>query len=130
VQVLWKEPGSLHLSARAALDLKEDTMSHTPGPWTIQPVSVGFRAPHPDAEDKMILGSNKVCPGITWGFGEEGEANARLIEAAPDMLVGLEDAAAFLENVSDDLLGHHPGECCCHRCNLVRLIAKVKGRNG
>jgi len=53
-----------------------------------------------------------------------------LHEAAPDMLVGLEDATAFLKNMSDDLLGHHPGECCCHRCNLVRLIAKVKGRNG
>jgi len=47
-----------------------------------------------------------------------------------EMLEALKDAVTFLKNVSDDLLGHHPGECCCHRCNLIRLIAEAEGRNG
>jgi len=59
---------------------------HTPGPWAW------------DVDYDVVLGSNKstVCKIATGEDREEEDANARLIAAAPDLLVacrGLVEAA-------------------------------------
>ena len=60
---------------------------HTP--WRSEPCTSGFRAP--DAGDFQIVAENMICPGTVWGHSgfKEGEANAHLIAAAPDMLAAL-----------------------------------------
>jgi len=82
-----------------------------------------------DGEDRQPLGGI-MNRADTLGMDVTEHPDGRLIALAPKMLEALKDTAAHLKNESDSLLGHHPGECCCHRCNLIRLIAEAEGRNG
>lgn len=62
---------------------------HTPGPWTYRPVGdTEFRSP--DSDDFCIVSPDMTCPGTVWGGSwKDGEANARLMAAAPDLLEAL-----------------------------------------
>ena len=74
-----------------------DMSKHTPGPWTIDDKA-------PNLSSVSIRGANKfaVCAcrlkgpdGRTTGDTiREGKGNARLIAAAPDLLMALKDIAA------------------------------------
>ena len=79
-------------------------MSHTPGPWRAQPADdrhdpdiVGIYAgplPTPDDPDRKPIAEVYCHPG-----DEHGESNARLIAAAPDLLVALEKATFELNAI-------------------------------
>jgi iron only hydrogenase large subunit-like protein len=86
--------------------------AHTPGPWTFQRIEASddnrivYCLIGPEAELKRTTG---VAYAGTYGktrhltvtgirqSDEECEANARLIAAAPDLLVALEAALPFIE---------------------------------
>ncbi len=70
---------------------------HTPGPWRFEPCEENFR-PF-DAKDWMIISKGGLVPCLAWGGAgfKEGEANAHLIAAAPDMLAALRFVADFYD---------------------------------
>lgn len=81
-------------------DSSLSTDRHTPGPWEVKPVdSLDFRRPGEDgAKDLCIVAANGICPGIVWDYLKEGEANARLFAAAPDMIEALREAEEALRS--------------------------------
>jgi hypothetical protein len=61
--------------------------AHTPGPWKVEP---GFhRNRIADADDAAIC--------FALGFTQEATANARLIAAAPELLITLSNLIAAIE---------------------------------
>ncbi len=65
------------------------SVSHTPGPWHVRKCEGGYRAF--DADDFVIISKELITPALVWGGAlKEGEANARLIAAAPTMLKALQ----------------------------------------
>lgn len=56
-----------------------------------------FRRPGEDANDLCLVAENGICPGIVWDYLKEGEANARLIAAAPDLLEALVACVEHME---------------------------------
>ena len=66
-------------------------MKHSPGPWE---VDERFLAASPKQSNFRIFAANQVCelttPSGFYRSPAETEANARLIEAAPDLLAALE----------------------------------------
>ena len=105
---------------------------HTPGPWSIGAL-VSF-----DGDDNEI--SSVEISGFGWRqfakcivkYGneesEEGQANAQLIAAAPDLLEALET----LLNASHPII-HRGKAVCADRIKAKRLaraaIAKAKGES-
>ena len=92
-------------------------MSHTPGPWSYlmrDNYARIFLHNHPDKQN--LYGSDNLA-------GYCGEANARLIAAAPELLEALEEWANCMPVLCDD------PECPdCPRVRRTReLIAKAKG---
>ena len=84
-------------------------MAHTPGPWALidEPRNHHYRAAHPG--DYEVLGqhcwyiagrhgnSDFVADVITTNLPpEEGDANAKLLAAAPDLLDACEEMLAIL----------------------------------
>lgn len=65
----------------------------TPGPWRVYNgwVHPSFENPGP----QMTNGDTAICEPL----GQDKNANAHLIAAAPDLLAGLEDAVLFLLGV-------------------------------
>ncbi len=82
-------------------------MSHTPGPWTLRPMSMNI-----DGYGVESLGEEKsVCTGTN------AIADAHLIAAAPEMLAALEDIQDFLKQSG-------------YRTDIVKqAIAKAKGES-
>ena len=78
----------------------------TPGPWSVRLSKSGYpyQIVAPRESDKA---AGRVGSAITrWGSislpsSEEGQANARLIAAAPDLLAALQDALEFAEDQED-----------------------------
>lgn len=70
--------------------------SHTPGPWTLFPVSGGYSI--------EWSGAYPVA-NINWMMAKrpEAEANARLISAAPELLVALEGLLDVASTKFDDM---------------------------
>jgi hypothetical protein len=72
--------------------MEGDVMKHTQGPWVVDP----------DTKSKLKVVCNRPYGGIIaeatnwWVDTESAEANARLIAAAPDMLVAIKGAIAAL----------------------------------
>ena len=61
--------------------------THTPGPWTIQPAKTGDTFAMIRAALPGYSGTRKIAE-VT-DVGAAGEANARLIAAAPELLAAL-----------------------------------------
>jgi len=63
----------------------ENKHKHTPGPWKLNSLDSGTN------DDGTIIGPNNtvITADIFGRNAEEAEANAHLIEAAPDMLTAL-----------------------------------------
>lgn len=107
-------------------------MTHTPGPWSIAgQLIIGAREslPNPKAEAR-----GKCVAAICWDFcGDrgatepriswhgEGEANARLIAAAPELLEAAEAIMEFYQNGTP----LHSGSLIIS--DLAQAIAKAKG---
>ncbi len=78
----------------------EQTVRHTPGPWTLYPPSV---IGHADVLFGPARGDNHGCATILSAVGhyEEADANARLIAAAPELFAALK---ALLGDIESGLL--------------------------
>lgn len=100
---------------------------HTPGPWRIEPhYKCGWKGtakdPTPNRWQAIYVpGQERGAKGIVVNIGIKGgevddywlsikEADARLIEAAPDMLKALE---ACLELEQEKANRHGYSDCCC-----------------
>lgn len=73
--------------------------AHTPGPWKVH---TNYTVPHGSYNMGRDVGPNQraVCT-VIGAFehptpGEEAEANARLIAAAPELLAALQDAVCWV----------------------------------
>lgn len=99
-------------------------MSHTPGPWTLlddQTFST--------LGDKRVAGANKISPAIVFGgLGEETEANARLIAAAPELLEALKEVTDWLASQRDFELNNALPEEYAAVENARAVIAKAEAR--
>ena len=75
-----------------------NTHKHTPGPWKLNSLDSGTN------DDGTIIGPNNtvITADIFGRNAEEAEANAHLIEAAPDMLNALKEAVELLESYLTD----------------------------
>ena len=77
-------------------------MAHTPGPWVVQGQAVLSDRPYP--EWKQIAGV-RIGNADNWS-DPEGESNARLIAASPDLLAALKRLVEYCNNHSDyDAIG-------------------------
>ncbi|PWJ80591.1 hypothetical protein C7441_112133 [Pseudaminobacter salicylatoxidans] len=92
-----------------AITKQKSKQERTPGPWTYAG-RLGF--------------GHLIDPNIAVAYGgegsgrtDQGEANARLISAAPDLLVALKEAVAF-----------HDGEDNETLASWRAAIAKAEGR--
>jgi hypothetical protein len=110
---------------------------HTPGPWQIKKIYAPFNDPtgtkqaryfsiEQKSETRHTLPAYLVAPCEIYPLGEkpiknkEGEANARLISSAPDLLDALDWA---LRQIEDDLDPDHQAafDAACSS------LAKAKG---
>lgn len=107
---------------------------HTKGPWRVEEgTTLIWGACDPeDLSDRGMgypITECKTSAGYSlWAKGpsaDEGEANARLIAAAPDLLEALEGAILTLEQVCE---GQHEDNVCCHHLRAARAaIDKARG---
>jgi hypothetical protein len=75
--------------------------NHTPGPWLLSTYSHGpFKGRAAGVYvDEGDDGENDICEIPQWcGAGDEQEANARLIAAAPDLLAALKHMVGVVED--------------------------------
>ena len=73
---------------------------HTPAPWIME-----FRPGHWERRWEISASDGScICVGDDWetSFRSEGDANAHLIAAAPDLLEALIDAVCALECCGKD----------------------------
>jgi len=103
---------------------------HTPGPWRVESINY-------DGDGGILVRCNRNnsrnhCIANVWGAKNardpdaEGQANARLISAAPELLEALEELRSAVIDLDQD------EECSVTHCeNLIRkaraAIAKAKG---
>lgn len=74
------------------------TAQHTPGPWRNEPGLI---------QDCIIGPDNRAVVAIYDRGGPQGEANANLIAAAPDLLAALRELLP--EGWDDGTMDHMPG---------------------
>ena len=97
--------------------------AHTPAPWAVDAGRIKI-------EGRKICGGpdNRTLAAVRWYCSRTGDANARLIAAAPDMLKALRKAEAILEDVVASSL--FPPDDPSDRVALDAVqdaIAKAKG---
>lgn len=84
---------------------------HTPGPWTIKPVTADKVYPHGVVGDDLCRLAKVVCEG-----------DARLIAAAPELLAALERMVRASVNQPEDTPEAHTA-----RREARAVIARAKG---
>jgi len=102
------------------------TPSHTPGPWKVAGRYGKYSDEITDANGQAIawVFTRKADPQIVTGVldSPEGQANASLIAAAPELLEALEQAADYLAEFFEEGREHR----------VIKLadaaIAKAEGR--
>lgn len=77
------------------------TVNHTPGPWEIARSSQGY--PYQIRAPKGHAGPGGIRDVTRWAAiglpsSAEGEANARLIAAAPELLAALQEAVRLYQS--------------------------------
>jgi len=114
----------------------DEVVKHTPGPWTYrdeanrEEVWIGV----PGRSIGMMVIAT-VQYGFTPPANLEQQANARLIAAAPDMLLKLRELAAECVECSGTgkeirYLSGIQHEVSCRECDDIRkVIAKAEGRS-
>lgn len=119
--------------------MKTKTVTHTPGPWTCCGNRPGYfpsvhLGPHVEVDgncrSQVVVNCQSWTPG---GIeSDECEANARLIAAAPDLLMALKTA----EKIIQAARGHFPKslrdsgrfELELRAAEIGKAIAKAEGR--
>ena len=96
---------------------------HTPGPWVV----VGRLTKYVEARLVGRLIQEVAACGPTMadeGYGQQQEANARLIAAAPDLLEALQDVDALWMHHS---VAHGDGKIGPLHEKVIAAIAKAAG---
>ena len=96
---------------------------HTPGPWVV----VGSLTKYVEARLVGRLIQEVAACGPTMadeGYGQQQEANARLIAAAPDLLEALQDVDALWMHHS---VAHGDGKIGPLHEKVIAAIAKATG---
>ena len=96
---------------------------HTPGPWVV----VGRLTKYVEARLVGRLIQEVAACGPTMadeGYGQQQEANARLIAAAPDLLEALQDVDALWMHHS---VAHGDGKIGPLHEKVIAAIAKATG---
>jgi hypothetical protein len=100
--------------------ISDEGAMHTPGPWTWlseEPREVRLKRDH------WSVGAVDSRKGVALVF--RGEANARLIALAPEMLQELRKIAVDVECYCDD---YSAVRGPCGHCAAVAILAKAEGR--
>ncbi len=108
---------------------KHTTNKHTPGPWTVD-ASNSIHGPGNDPEKTML-----AAVRFQGGANNRGDANARLIAAAPDLLAALKELWGYCEDLQKSNPGY-PGKLVIQdygRLNnalilVPQAIAKAEGQ--
>ncbi len=96
----------------------------TPGPWLAVGNAVLARSEH--AGGRAIAVTGMTSPPSSG----EGEANARLIAAAPELYEALEEIAGTEhQDVCEGNFGAPLSECACHVRLAVDALAKARGED-
>ena len=84
--------------------------AHTPGPWNVRQCDGGYR--NFDQQDWAIVADNLITPCLVWGGAgfSEGEANAHLIAAAPDLLASLTNVRRLITEAAMTGFNCHEGD--------------------
>jgi len=113
---------------------------HTKGPWRVEEgTTLVWGACNPDDLTNYGMGypvaECRITPISSWAKGpdsDEGEANARLIAAAPDMINELRQCAVELEEAANVLRPTLPSLSSIYASaakRTIALIAKAEGRS-
>lgn len=107
-------------------------MNHTPGPWTVQPGTVGagrVQIVSPSYR-KECDAEHVICELRPWQRPDYGP-DAQLIAAAPELLAACQAIANDCERLidGDDFSGMSDGDLFAAFLNALRpAIAKAEGR--
>ena len=107
-------------------------IKHTPGPWIVCVVDGEDRGYFSIEQDREALGGDEPSTiGEVYTSGEgidmaDGEANAALIAAAPDLLAACEAALSFGEGHPDRTPSWHDARLAT-QLTLRAAIAKANG---
>lgn len=111
-------------------------VKHTPGPWRVEAgTTLIWGNCNPDDHSTRGMGypiaEARINPSGNWSTGpyaDEGEANARLIAAAPDLLEALESIVLMqAENRGDGVKTHL---ALSHLCVTAQAaIARARGES-
>jgi hypothetical protein len=74
----------------------------TPGPWKAEKIKSRMNFRRPLINDYFIISEEKkVIPCIVWGssFEPEGQANSKLIAAAPELLASCKEGLEALKDI-------------------------------
>ena len=94
--------------------MKTPNTTHTPGPWT-------FNGDHVVAGTHTVVADPFASDAL---FGGEGEANARLIAAAPELLAALETAVDAIWLTGDRFTDHKAAVTDTARAAIARATGK------
>ena len=97
---------------------------HTPGPWQLKKARTLLHIGAASPVCEISISANHVhedYPGCKRDYVSRQEANARLINAAPDLLAACEQAKAYLKPELNE-----PGRTVFW--NLVAALAKATGK--
>ena len=101
-------------------------MKHTPGPWKIsnyRPYQIIARNPK---ESTYGVGDDKF-PTLAEPCGENKQANAKLIAAAPDLLEACKEAKEYFDQTADVDDGI-PNEEMNLLVGITQVINKAEGK--
>lgn len=104
---------------------------HTPGPWKILKVadSLGIIPAKRPPGVKRSSDVEDIASVDLANEQHDGQANARLIAAAPDLLAVCEAALRHLQpEVEDEVYEEREGRASTLHDQLLTAIAKAKGR--
>ncbi len=103
-------------------------MSHTPGPWCPEDRGANLKIVF-KGEPRPGLSRNAIC-ALMDGEDLEREANARLIAAAPDLLIELKQAAVEIEEAANLLQPTLPGCASLYDAAAIRIRAAISKAEG
>ena len=112
--------------------------SYTKGPWAVQKAEDCMGRKLDDMVGWVVTAEDHdlwISTGPTWDpeHSEESEANARLIAAAPDLVIELRQAIIQMEMAAECIENGRYDEALLHVSSLMRskkeVVAKATGES-
>lgn len=108
---------------------------HTPGPWGIEQTDdtnwIGFMSPDARKAELIVCTTDRCS--LTNEALERNDANARLIAAAPDLVIELRQAIIQMEMAAECIEKGRHDEALLHVSSLMRskkeVFAKATGES-